>query len=71
MSLLNQAKAEAVYGAMCALNNVGGKLLANFEHEDKLTTVHELPSGLIVVCDGRTFEEYDGQTAFAAAYDLQ
>lgn len=68
MKILNQAQAEAVYDAMCALNNVSG-------------VAGRIQIGNIVVTSGREVvtvddpvrdvtEAYENQAAFAAAYGL-
>ncbi|OZI20086.1 hypothetical protein CAL26_21260 [Bordetella genomosp. 9] len=65
--ILTQAQAEAVYSAMCALNNVGGMIGATLGEAH----IAEFPSGRIEVwrsADAR--EMYSGQTDFAAAYGL-
>lgn len=80
--ILNQAQAEAVYSAMCHLNNVRGFIKVTLP-------IHELPvamSGTFIRVwedDGHikvrrsvnhdfTAEEfYDDQSAFATAYGLQ
>ena len=77
--ILNQSQAEAVYSAMCALNNVGGIFDAKFKKY-----VGER-IGVIVVqaaWDGEVFIKFDvfemaqqselyiDQSAFAEAYGL-
>ncbi len=69
--ILNQAQAEAVYSAMCALNNVGGKLwcyVGGYRIED------EGADGVTIMNDYRvnpqTLERHASQAAFAAAYNL-
>jgi len=70
--ILNQAQAEAVYGAMCALNNVGGR--ARIDFESHMITVIEYPSGSVHVVRGMgglgNSEVYDDQAAFTYAYGL-
>lgn len=66
--VLNQSQAEAVYSAMCALNNVGticGDLTLN-----EGLRVQWLER--VTVRDGLSGprEEYPNQAAFAAAYGL-
>jgi hypothetical protein len=77
--LLTPAQAEAVYSAMCALNNVGAKLKAAFGSWPPLgkdgTNVFENESGVVRVvrCVGYELaedEEYADQATFAAAYGL-
>lgn len=79
--ILTKAQAEAVYSAMCALNNVGA--LADTRVPDNGRTIHitERVMGdghLIQVYRGDAvgnptggFEQYDSQSAFATAYGLQ
>lgn len=69
--ILNQAQAEAVYSAMCALNNVGGRLHATLE-QDGAVHVAEVRHGIDVwVANGGPVENYPDQSAFATAYGLQ
>lgn len=67
--ILTEAQADAVYSAMCHLNNVGGFIKASVQ----LCTVEEIGGRWIVVTDHTTGmrEEYDGQHLFASAYGLQ
>lgn len=67
--ILNKSQAEAVYGAMCALNNVGG-ICGDLTLSEGLR-VQWLQC--VVVRDGLSGprEEYPNQAAFAAAYGLQ
>ena len=67
--ILNQAQAEAVYSAMCALNNVGATVRVVFEREP--IEVYELKKGLVQVCGPESIERHDNQAAFATAYGLQ
>lgn len=73
--ILNKARAEAVYNAMCSLNNVGAKINALMNDGD--VSVQEMHrSGKVVVTSlellptTRLFESYPSQAAFAAAYGL-
>ena len=69
MKILNQHQAEAVYSAMCVLNNVGGKLdSAKFgEH----ILVHEDSAGQVMTFSNeQPAQIYANQTDFAAAYGL-
>jgi len=75
---LNQSQAEAVYGAMCALNNVGGRIAATVAIVDAGTHVNVYETSLGVVClvkvcdfDLVDSEGYESQAAFATAYGLQ
>lgn len=76
--ILNQSQAEAVYSAMCHLNNVGARLDAFVE---KVFHAREMADGRVVVSSAPnvTFpgshdaerEVYENQSAFATAYGLQ
>lgn len=75
--ILSQSQAEAIYSAMCALNNVGGRVTAEFGG----LQAYELSDGSIcvqgdaAVRNGAAMEDgieaYDSQSAFAQAYGLQ
>lgn len=69
--ILNQAQAEAVYQAMCALNNVGATVSAEF-HQDGLQA-YSLSDGSVAVQNDTTLglETYNTQADFATAYGLQ
>ena len=80
--ILTKSQAEAVYDAMCALNNVSHTYLrTNFEApHGKRISVSETVEGIAVrlhayqgnpveQIDGS--EDYDTQSAFATAYGLQ
>ena len=65
--ILNQAQAEAVYSAMCALNNVDGTVgTIRF----RLAWVQTDFSGEIAVHGTTDDEVYPNQAAFATAYGL-
>ena len=67
--ILTQSQAEAVYSAMCALNNVCGRLECKINER---VNVRESVIGLIwLTASGEKTEMYEHQSAFAAAYDLQ
>lgn len=79
--MLNPAQAEAMYSAMVALNNVGGRLHAMIDLEDEnvqyLHVVeYEDKSVWVFVGSatghraGGSYEKYDDWNAFAAAYEL-
>ncbi|MDR6216213.1 hypothetical protein [Paracidovorax wautersii] len=68
--ILNQAQAEAVYSAMCALNNVSGRC-TELAIGDGDAIVQNYTSGTVIVIDGNATERYADQTAFATAYSLQ
>lgn len=76
-NILNQAQAEAVYSAMCALNNVGARLDAFLENAfharemaDGRVVVHIVPNVTFPGSHAAEPEIYADQTAFAAAYGL-
>ena len=79
--ILSQAQAEAVYSAMCALNNVGGKVdayvpnLSNPAKKGHLVVVREMGATAIEVragfAEGAEREDYRNQAAFAASYGLR
>lgn len=69
--ILTMAQAQAIYAAMCELNNVGGRLGCEI---DVFTHVKEMASGAIYVShDTRNsgVERHADQAAFAAAYGLE
>ena len=67
--ILNKSQAEAVYGAMCALNNVGGRIEKTWIGRVVVTETH---SGVVTVDDPDrdVSAAYDNQADFAAAYGL-
>lgn len=72
--ILTKAQAEAVYSAMCALNNIGARLTALTIDEE--FRVAERVTGRIALyvstgADWEPAEAYDSQSAFATAYGLQ
>lgn len=75
--ILNQPQAEAVYSAMCALNNVGGTLGgANLSLMPIGTCVTVFDHGVEGIRVGKVYrgvletEWHDNQSAFATAYGL-
>lgn len=66
--ILTQAQAEAVYSAMCELNNVGGKV--NNLHVGRAVVSADVGSA-IHVYNPEANERYADQNTFAAAYGLQ
>jgi len=71
MKILTQAQAEAVYSAMCALNNIGANICGDISLDNCEVRVSRI-SGEISV-RGRKLAEreiYEGQYQFAAAYGL-
>lgn len=77
--ILNQAQAEAVYSAMCALNNVGGRLSTQLPPPVGSNTWIHIEDhfegfGVLIRHGMGTAgkrESYDNQSAFATAYGLQ
>jgi len=66
--ILNQPQAEAVYRAMCELNNVSGRIDVRLQNG----RVNESANGVILVTGyAKPSEDYSNQSAFAAAYGLQ
>lgn len=77
--ILNQSQAEAVYSAMCALNNVSGRIDASMPAGGGTgARVRETIDGSILVAGefrgeahgGPWKEIYADQNAFATAYGL-
>lgn len=66
--ILNQSQAEAVYSAMCELNNVGGKV--NNLHVGRAVVSADVGNA-IHVYNPEADEHYADQSAFATAYGLQ
>lgn len=77
--ILNQSQAEAVYSAMCHLNNVGAvSPRINFPSKPgKRVAVEQRNDGRVIVTIFSTNqkdderEDYYSQSAFATAYGLQ
>lgn len=72
MSILTKAQAEAVYRAMCELNNIGGKLTTELQpSKDQigLIEVRENKVGEVLVLSDKC-EIHADQAAFAAAHGL-
>jgi hypothetical protein len=68
--ILNQAQAEAVYSAMCALNNVGSIWLLNIETPE-FSAKEEATTGIKLRDADGGIERHADQAAFATAYGLQ
>lgn len=72
--ILTPAQAEAVYSAMCHLNNVGGRLSRidlGQQHRDPQVRCNV--AGVVIIERGMPFcdrEVHDNQSAFATAYGL-
>lgn len=79
--ILTQAQAEAVYSAICALNNVGLRGVAEWEQvfdtgyypkrKEQFEVREQRDGSILVRILGVDGETYDNQSAFAAAYGLQ
>lgn len=68
--ILNQAQAEAVYSAMCALNNVGGGFSGTIVLPDDMAVSCWSEGESTVSAGNGAVESYVNQAAFASAYDL-
>lgn len=78
MMLLTKAQAEAVYNAMCSLNNVGAALDCRIPlGHGSATRVYEAMNGSVHVAvylgrrEWKSVEKHETLTTFAAAYGLQ
>lgn len=76
--ILTPAQAEAVYSAMCALNNVGARIDAFLEGAfharemaDGRVVVHIVPNVTFPGSHAAEPEIYPNQSAFATAYGLE
>ena len=69
--ILNQAQAESVYSAMCALNNVGN-VSSEFNLPNDIWVASASSGGVMIVprVHGAVIEQYSNQAAFAVAYGL-
>jgi len=65
---LSQAQAEAVYAAMVALNNVGGRVACKIQ--DHITVGQMVSGSIFVQSKLLPGEHYIDQAAFAEAYKL-
>lgn len=82
--ILTQSQAKAAYSAMCALNNVGGRVISKIEERGR----HAIGNPPVEVVEGDfgeirigfriisgqspiVVEQYQDQAAFSAAYGLQ
>lgn len=73
--ILNQAQAETVYGAMCAMNNVGAtnghmSIAGPSAQEDVRVNWDDSVVVYLGAMLGKR-ENYETQAAFASAYGLQ
>lgn len=64
--ILNKSQAEAVYSAMCELNNVSGYIDAVLQG----VRVKEHANGVVQITKKGESEDYSNQSAFATAYGL-
>lgn len=72
--ILTQAQAEAVYSAMCTLNNVSMRLDGCVADGIRCREDEGGEMFVFDMCAGHTGgarEEYENQSAFATAYGLQ
>lgn len=69
--ILNQAQAEAVYSAMCHLNNVGGALSAVYPGGVRVEETYGGAVQVWTLRESQKTEHYINQSAFATAYGLQ
>ena len=76
LRILTRPMAEAVYSAMCALNNVGAKLKVSIGNVaiDGVRVFEDTEGNVIVIRvsahDVLAHEDYADQSSFAAAYGL-
>lgn len=75
--ILNPSQAEAIYSAMCALNNVDGGGVLDMADEKETSRVRFYDYGMVVVSRINnithavlTQETYPNQSVFATAYGL-
>lgn len=74
--ILTKAQAEAVYSAMCALNNVGAYLRATLPDADNDLAIvvehHPISNKVSIMHYDKPsrWESYDNQAAFAYEYGL-
>ena len=69
--ILNKAQAEAVYRAMCELNNVGGRISGTIVFPDDMAVSSWSEGEFTVSAGNGAGEFYADQAAFAAAYALE
>lgn len=69
--ILNQSQAEAIYSAMCDLNNVGAKMHASLYERAQRIDVREAGGFICVEVDGHKREVFESQAVFATTYGLQ
>ena len=71
-NILAKSQAEAVYSAMCALNNAGGRIHVTIDESKRVAQRIDSRIHVLELLDGdwEPREVYLGQSAFAAAYGL-
>lgn len=79
--ILNKSQAEAAYSAMVVLNNVGARVVAEWEQvydtgyypkrKEQFEVREQLDGSILVRILGVNGETYANQAAFATAYGLQ
>lgn len=71
--ILSNTQAQTIYAAMCELNNIGARLLAQIPVKGNCPIeVDQMRDGKITVLDYyNPGEEYLSQEMFAAAYGLE
>ena len=69
--ILNKAQAEAVYRAMCELNNVGGRISGTIVFPDDMAVSCWTEGDFTVSAGNGASESYADQATFAAAYSLK
>jgi len=73
---LNKSQAQAIFDAMCAMNNVDGKIKVLITENEKTIIVSEQLNGsiLVTVFNNNTYpcasEKYASQCDFAEAYSV-
>ena len=68
--ILGKEQAQAVYSAMCALNNVGGRIDVTWPDHGRV--IEDAKSFVFVFSrEGVVLEKHVSQAAFATAYGLQ
>ena len=68
---LNKAQAEAVYSAMCALNNVSGRFSGTIVFPDDIAVSCWSEGDFTVSVGNGVGESYADQATFAAAHGLE
>ncbi len=68
---LNKAQAEAVYSAMCALNNVSGRISGTIVFPDGIVVSCWSEGDFTVSAGNGASESYADQAAFSVAYTLE